>query len=106
MYRLSPLGYATTCRFKYSTLSVLPVLPVPVLYCTGTNCEQLELFAANLVGTTAYVVRTGTSRIDQVSHTCRISPVLQYRYHCTAVVVLPVARLLSCAQLAPFSDNI
>ena len=29
-----------------------------------------------------------------------------FRYHCTAVVVLPVARLLSCAQLAPFSDNI
>eukprot|EP01048_Picozoa_sp_COSAG05_P002144 COSAG05_NODE_80_length_21046_cov_45.708325_11_plen_237_part_00 len=48
-----------------------------------------------------------STRIDQVSHTCRISPVLQYRYHCTAAVVLPVARLLSCAQHGTiFNDNI
>ena len=60
---------ATTCRFKYSTLPVLPVLPVPVLYCTGTIPVQYS------------------TRIDQVSHTCRISPVLQYRFHCTAAVV-------------------
>ena len=28
-----------------------------------TNCEQLELFAANLVGTTTYVDRLRTTRV-------------------------------------------